>query len=106
MFNSIIQYWDLRDLDSTGSCFTWSFNHKDPLLKNLDRFLVSIDWEMHLPLAFVKTLPRLGFHLVPLVIDFGFNKPKVIRPFKFKLCWFLIPDLQELVRTILEVKVF
>jgi hypothetical protein len=45
----VIEYWDLRDLEISRRCFTWSNNQVDPIFEKLDRFLVSTDWEKEYP---------------------------------------------------------
>ena len=39
----------------------------------------------------------------PLVVDLGLNIPKIVRPFKFELCWFLREDLVEVVSKVWNV---
>ena len=96
-FNAIIEHWDLRDLYFVGRCFTWSNNRRDPVFEKLDRMLVSTECESKYPLVFVMTLPHFDSDHGELVVDIGLDLPKVYKPFKFELCWFLRPDIGDVV---------
>ena len=37
LFNSVIQFYELRELVMTGGLFTWSNNQEFPILEKLDR---------------------------------------------------------------------
>ena len=43
IFNSIINSFELRDLDISGGRFTWSNNQENPTLEKLDRILINED---------------------------------------------------------------
>jgi len=58
LFNSLIHFYELRELVMTGGLFTWSSNQENPVLEKLDRILVIKDWEAIFPQAIVSRLPR------------------------------------------------
>ena len=45
LFNTLINFHELREIVMTGRLFTWSNNQDDPLPEKLDRILISKDWE-------------------------------------------------------------
>jgi len=86
VFNSIIHFFELRELIMSGGMFTWSNNQDPPTLEKLDKILISKDWEDFFPHAIVKKLPEISVHN-PLIISCG--TPKNLPPiqFKFDLNW-------------------
>ena len=78
LFNSLIHFYELRELVMNGGLFTWSNNQEKPTLKKLDRVLVTKDWEDLFPEALVSKLPREISHHNPLVVYTG---KKVNLPF-------------------------
>ena len=47
LFNSIIDVHELIELELSGRHFTWSNNRNTPTFEKLDRFLVSLDWDLN-----------------------------------------------------------
>lgn len=45
VFNSIIHFFELRELIMNGGLYTWSNNQDSHILEKLDRILVSKSWE-------------------------------------------------------------
>ena len=43
-FSDWIHQHDLIDLPLSGAKFTWTNNQQDPMMSQLDRFVVSPDW--------------------------------------------------------------
>ena len=58
LFNSVIHFYELRELIMTGGLFTWSNNQDNLVMVKLDRILVNKEWEDLFPQANVKRLPR------------------------------------------------
>lgn len=56
LFNSLIQFYELRELVMSGGLFTWSNNQEYPTLEKLDRVLMTKEWEDLFPQAFVKKI--------------------------------------------------
>jgi hypothetical protein len=61
-FNAVIQVNDLRKLEFSGTPFTWSNNHDDPILEKLDKILMSREWEILFPI--VMGIRNLGVCLI------------------------------------------
>lgn len=94
VFNSLIHFYELRELAMNGGIFTWSNNQENPILEKLDRVLVTEDI---FPQAFVKKIPREISDHNPLIVSTG---QKVCLPFiqfKFDLSWFKNPEFFPLV---------
>lgn len=68
MFNTLINFDELREIIMSGGLFTWSNN---PILEKLDRILVSKEWEEAFPNVIVKNLPREVSDHNPLIISSG-----------------------------------
>jgi hypothetical protein len=45
LFNTLINFHELREIEMSGETYTWSNNQEDPILEKLDRILMSKDWE-------------------------------------------------------------
>lgn len=54
LFNAIIEHWSFKGLEIAGARFTWSNNQLNPLLQQLDRILVSLEWERKFPMAMLN----------------------------------------------------
>ena len=100
LFNAVIENWELKEIETPGRRFTWSNNQQDPTMKKLDRVLISLDWEHLFPLVTLRLLTRELSDHAPIVVDLGLNRPKVEKPFKFELCWFLREDLADVVKKV------
>jgi endonuclease/exonuclease/phosphatase family metal-dependent hydrolase len=71
LFNSLIHFYELRELTMNGGLFTWSNNQEPPVLEKLDRILVTKEWEDLFPRAIVTKLPREISDQNPLIISTG-----------------------------------
>jgi exonuclease III len=74
-FNSLIHFYELREIIMSGGLYTWSNNQENPTLKKLDRILISKEWEDNFPNALVKKLPREVSDHNPLVMYTTTHKP-------------------------------
>lgn len=100
VFNSIIHFFELRELTMSGGLYTWSNNQDPPTLEKLDRILVSKSWEDIFPCAMVRKLPREISDHNPLIISCGPPKSISHIQFKFDLSWFNNPEFFEMVEKI------
>lgn len=100
MFNTLINFHELREIVMNGGVFTWSNNQEVPLLEKLDRVLVTKEWEDCFPNAIVKKLPRDISDHNPLILSMGScNTPRHIQ-FRFERSWISNPDFLPAVRKI------
>jgi hypothetical protein len=58
MFNTIIDAYELIDIDMIDGKFTWSNNQNPPTLERLDRFLMSKGWEDIFPRVTLRKKPE------------------------------------------------
>jgi endonuclease/exonuclease/phosphatase family metal-dependent hydrolase len=58
IFNSLIHLYELKEIDISGGQYTWSNNQSNPTLENLDRVLMSGDWENKFSTVQVHKHPR------------------------------------------------
>ena len=86
-FNSIINTYELRELDMDGGQFTWSNNQKNPTLEKLDRFLMSKSWEMIFPLTTVHKLSRDVSDHCPIILDTMKGRTQKSKDFRFDKRW-------------------
>lgn len=96
-FSDFIFEQDLMDLPLTGWPFTWSNNQETPSWSRLDRFLVSLDWEVKFPSSLQKRLPRLCSDHFPILLDCG-GVHWGPRPFKFENMWLKAEGFVDRVR--------
>ena len=57
-FNNVINQAKFLDIPLTDHCLTWTNLQNRPILANLDRVLVSYDWETHFLLSILHSLLR------------------------------------------------
>lgn len=101
-FNSLINFYELREIIMTGGMYTWSNNQDNPTLEKLDRILVSKDWEDIFPNSLVKRLPREVSDHNPLIITSELSKSTVHIQFRFETSWLSNPDFIPTVEKNLE----
>lgn len=58
-FNNFIRDIDIRDSPLLNSRFTWIYGCQSPIMCQLDRFLVSMDWEEMFPHFYQEAHGRL-----------------------------------------------
>lgn len=61
LFNSLINFHELREILMTGGLYTWSNNQEIPTLEKLDRILVTKEWEDIFPNVIVRKTSKGGF---------------------------------------------
>nr|ADB85341.1 putative retrotransposon protein [Phyllostachys edulis] len=71
MFNEFIYENDLIEIKKGGGKYTWTNKQKCPILVNLDRVFVSLDWEAKFPLCHVQCLLRVGSDHCPILLTSG-----------------------------------
>jgi hypothetical protein len=96
LFNSIIDLHDLIELELSGTLYTWSNNRNPPTYEKLDRFLVSLEWDLHYNNVNVSGLSRSFSDHAPLCLKTDFAPP-LLRDFRYELCWMLKPNFRKLV---------
>ncbi|XP_026459226.1 uncharacterized protein LOC113359869 [Papaver somniferum] len=89
--NNFITNHELVDLPLVGGAFTWSDMQEDPLLCRLDRFLLSVDFDLLFPDAIQVALTRIISDHKPLLLV---TKPNIkSKPyFKFENGWLVHKD--------------
>lgn len=92
LFNSLISFYELRELNMSGGCYTWSNNQDPPLLEKLDRILVSSSWEDLFPQATIRKLSREVSDHNPLILFSGLCQKRQHIEFKFELSWIDNPE--------------
>ena len=75
LFNSIIDFHDLIELELSGRLYTWSNNRNPPTYEKLDRFLVSPEWDLHYNNVSVSGLSRSFSDHVSLCLRTDFAPP-------------------------------
>ena len=71
LFNTFIGENHLREIKRSGAKFTWTNKQAGPVLANLDRFLVSTNWEERFPLCAAWSLTKVGSDHSPIILDSG-----------------------------------
>lgn len=68
-----------------GGLFTWSNNQENPIMENLDRILITKEWEVLFPQIVVNKLPREISNHNPLIIYAGKSNDFSFIQFKFDM---------------------
>ncbi|XP_026434791.1 uncharacterized protein LOC113332471 [Papaver somniferum] len=89
--NNFIMQHELVDLPSVGGTYTWSDMQEDPFLCRLDRFLLSVDFDLLFPDAIQVALTRVISDHKPIMLV---TKPNIkSKPyFKFENGWLVHKD--------------
>lgn len=87
LFNSLIQFYELKEIVICGGLYTSSNNQENPTLVKLDRVFVSQDWEDLFPQVVVNRLPREVSDHNPLLITVNKNSALPYIQFIFYLNW-------------------
>jgi len=96
-FSDFIFEQGFMDLSLVGGSFTWSNNQEILSWSRLDRFLVSLDWEVKFLGTLQKRLPRLCSDHFPILLDCG-GVQWGSRPFKFENMWLKAEGFVDRVR--------
>jgi endonuclease/exonuclease/phosphatase family metal-dependent hydrolase len=70
-FNNFIEKHNLREIHRGGARFTWTNKQETLIQSNLDRVIVSTNWETKFPLSSLTTLTRIRSDHCPLMLDVG-----------------------------------
>jgi hypothetical protein len=71
LFNTIIDSFDLREIELSGHQFTWVTLLQTPTYERLDRVLMATEWEFKYPLVSIRALDRGVSDHTPLLLDTG-----------------------------------
>jgi endonuclease/exonuclease/phosphatase family metal-dependent hydrolase len=90
LFNRVIDGLNLRELGMLGRRYTWANSMQNTTYENVDRILMSTEWEQNFLLANVIALSRDISDHTPLLLDTG-RAPSSGNQllFKFELGWLL-----------------
>jgi hypothetical protein len=96
MFNMFIDLHQLQEIRRSGSKYTWTNKQVNPVMENLDRILVSTEWEHKHPLCFAWSKTRVGSNHWPIFLDSGENSMSSQRVFTFEEQWLLEPEFMRI----------
>jgi hypothetical protein len=103
LFNSVIDGLNLWELEMSGRKFTWANALPNPTYEELDRILVSTEWEQEFPLTNVVALSRGISDHTHLLLDTGRAPSSNNQPlFKVELGWLLRDGFVDMVKGIWE----
>jgi hypothetical protein len=90
----------LREINRTGSRFTWTNKQLSPIRSILDRVFVSPSWEQNFPLCSLSAVTRVGSDHNPLLLDDGEQR----RParFIFQTWWLRVAGFKQMVKDKLD----
>ena len=74
-FRRCITDLDMKELYLNGRRYTWSNEGMEATLENLDRVLVSVEWEVIYPASFLSALSTSASYHYPLHLVLEANLP-------------------------------
>jgi hypothetical protein len=83
----------------TGRKYTWANSLSSQTFENLDRILITTEWEEKIPLSTVRALTRKISDHTPLLLNIG--DPSNVHSqlmFKFELGWLLRDGFMDMIR--------
>ncbi|XP_022680743.1 uncharacterized protein LOC111256665 [Setaria italica] len=95
-FRRFVDELQLKDVYLHGRRYTWSNEREDPTMAQLDRVLVSIDWDARFPFAFLQALSSYASDHCPLHLATN-AMFTVKRRFHFEPWWPKLPGYQDMV---------
>jgi hypothetical protein len=95
MFNMFIDLHQFQEIKRCGSKYTWTNKQATPVMKNLDRILMSTEWENKFPLCFAWSKTRVGSDHWPIFLDSGENSGGRTKWFFFEKQWLLEEDFMD-----------
>ena len=98
-FNSFIDSHYLREIHRVGGKYTWTNKQQHPIKSNIDRVLMTTEWESKFPLLVLSSLTRLGSDPCPLLLDTGEIKSRSCKQFFFEKQWIKKENFLELIST-------
>ena len=84
---------------SGGEQVHWTNKQENPTMCNLDRVLVSTDWEEMFPTTILTALTRVGSDHSPLLLDMGGSNQQKARQSFFEKQWYLEDKFEETVNS-------
>ncbi|BFG20710.1 hypothetical protein CerSpe_069840 [Prunus speciosa] len=93
VFNDFIRETHLCDPHLHNAGFTWSNMRENAILRRLDRFLFTPDWEELFPHVRQEALPKVTFDHCPILLDLKAKKWGPV-PFKFENLWLKQQDFR------------
>ena len=100
LFNSIIDAFNLREIEVTSRKYTWANYLQCQTFEKLDRVLACTDFEATFPHTTVHALTREISDHTPLLLNTGDPSTNHQPQFKFELGWLLCDGFCEMVREI------
>lgn len=98
LFNDFIAENKLLEIKRGGPRYTWTNKQSCPVMVNLDRVLVTTDWESKFPLCSVKSLIRVGSDHTPILLNSGDDKCLTKGRFYFEKKWFCQDNFREVIK--------
>jgi hypothetical protein len=93
-FRHFVHEHEMRDLYLHGRLYTWSNERESPTLTRIDRALVSVDWDLLHPDAFLQALSSSVSDHAPIHLGLSAAfRPK--RRFKFEVFWLKLEGFDE-----------
>jgi hypothetical protein len=102
-FNMFIDLHQLKEIKRHGPKFTWTNKQSNPVMVNLDKVLVSPEWEIKFLLCFVWSRTRVGSDHWPIFMDSGGKSMREEKHF-FENQWLLEEDFKVFVDNRKEIK--
>jgi hypothetical protein len=96
MFNMFIDLHQPQEIRRNVPKFTWSNKQSDPVMVNLDRVLVSTEWETKYPLCFAWSKTRVGSDHCPIILDTGEGSNERPKYFYFENQWLVEEGFAEM----------
>jgi hypothetical protein len=94
-FNDFIGRFELREIHR-GRKFTWTNKQDSPIMSNIDRVLVTTDWEAKFPMCSLTSLTRIGLDHNPIMLNLGGGYSRMSR-FFFERQWNKMEGFDSLV---------
>jgi exonuclease III len=96
MFNMFIDLHQLQEIRRNVPKFTWSNKQSDLVMVNLDRVLVSTEWETKYPLCSAWSKTRVGSDHCPIILDTGEGSNERPKYFYFENQWLVEEGFAEM----------
>lgn len=97
IFNAFLNDLAIIEVHRGGSRYTWTNKQSNPIMSNLDRIFISMDWEEKYPKVTARSILRIGSDHTPIVVDSGEDRIERSYIFIFEMAWMAQEGFKQMI---------
>lgn len=96
LFNDLIRYLEMEDVQLENRAYTWSSKRPQPNFSRIDRVFLTQGWSLRFPMISLRALEMVVSDHCPLVLSCCQRRP-IKRELKWENYWFAYPEVRQMV---------